>query len=107
MSDEDFKSLSDERLIKMTKESQSSPDNVKASIELHRRQKQFEDKNILLQDKNISLQKWILRFSILAVIIAAITLFFVIIQYSQSPIKTINHQDQTNLNTAKTTNDIK
>ncbi len=39
MSENDCKSLPDERLIKMTKEPPSSSDHVKAAIELHKRQK--------------------------------------------------------------------
>jgi ABC-type maltose transport system permease subunit len=81
--EEDFTKMSNDQLIAITVNPSTHKNHQAAAAELHRRQKQYEDKTLLLQDNNISLQKWILRATILAVIIATITLIFVVIQFFQ------------------------
>jgi hypothetical protein len=68
MSDNDFKSLSDERLIKMTKEPPSSIDHVKAAIELHKRQKEREDKIYSVEDSTRKMTFIILVVTILSLL---------------------------------------
>jgi hypothetical protein len=56
---------------------------IEAKAILHKRKKDYEQTNISIQTKNISLQKWILRATVIAVIIAAITLGVVLLQFFQ------------------------
>ena len=82
--EEDFTKMSDDQLIAITVNPSTHKNHQAAAAELHRRQKQYEDKtDPKVLDNNISLQKWILRATILAVIIATITLIFVVIQFFQ------------------------
>jgi hypothetical protein len=84
MSDNDFESLSNERLIKMTKESQSSPDNAKATIELYRRKIKRENEQL----RELKKPHWSLTPSfivlLLTMLFAAIAAWPVIREWFQS-----------------------
>jgi hypothetical protein len=76
--EEDFTKKSDDQLVAIKAVPPSNVAHRKAAAELHRRKKQYEDKNLLIQ-------KCILGLTTLAVIIAVITLAFVVIQFCQHP----------------------
>jgi len=93
--EEDFTKKSDDQLVAIIAVPPSNAAHRAAAAELDRRQKEYESKNLLLQSKNISLQRWIFRITLIAVIIAAITLIVVLLQFFQRPIH-IPSKDQQN-----------
>ena len=104
MSDNDFEFLSDERLIKMTKESQSSPDNAKAAIELHKRKIRRENEQL----RELKKPHWSLTPSfvvlLLTMLFAAIAAWPIIREWFQSsPPAHINFSFQLPQSNSKTT----
>ena len=96
MKNDKFKAMSDEELVaKANSRLWISGEEGQVAAELYRRQKQRED-------KNLKIQSWVLRTTILAVIIAAVTLTFVIIQFFQYPAKTVKEHEKTHLNCYQT-----
>ena len=91
--EEDFTKKSDDQLVAIIAVPPNNAAHRAAATELHRRQKEYESKNLVLQSKNISLQKWIFRITLIAAIIAAITLIVVLLQFFQRPIR-IPSKDQ-------------
>lgn len=81
MEDDRLKNMSDEQLITYTM-TKDLPQEIRqaAAAELHKRQKEYGDKMLSLQNYNISLQKWILRAAIVAIFIATITLVVVLLK---------------------------
>ena len=77
--------MTDDQLIAITVNPSTHKNHQAAAAELHRRQKEYDNKNLMLQSKNISLQKWILRIAVVGAIIASITLGIVFIQLLQYP----------------------
>jgi hypothetical protein len=105
----DLNKISDEELIAiangnipyfLSAKSTTTPQDViiEAKSILHKRKKEYEKDNLLLQTKNLSLQKWNLRATILAVIIAGITLAFVVFQFFQNSEKVTSKHEQTHIN---------
>jgi len=76
--EEDFTKKSDDQLVAIKTVPPNNAAHRAAAAELHRRHKQYEGKNLLFQ-------KRIYIATILAVIIAGITLAFVVIQFCQHP----------------------
>jgi hypothetical protein len=76
--EDEFTKMSDETLAALVAVAPNNAAHLAAAAELHRRHKQYEDKNLLFQ-------KRIYIATILAVIIAGITLAFVVIQFCQHP----------------------
>ena len=99
--EEDFTKKSDDELVAIIAVPPNHAAHRAAAAELHRRQKQYEDKNILLQNRNVLLQKWILRATILAVSIAGITLAFVVVQFFQHSDKIASKHEKTHINGAQ------
>lgn len=91
--EEDFTKMSDDQLIAIVTIPPNNAAHRAAATELHRRQKQYEDKNILLQDKNVSFQRWILRLTIAILILTAIAVVFAVLSYK--PFDVQPHKDRT------------
>ena len=112
MGNDKFKKMTDEQLVAATNSRLwISGEEGQAAAELYKRQK-------LQNGKNFQNQKWILFIAIVSVIIAAITLAIVSVQFFQYHNKTKNnyteaqfncaHPDQaTKLNPSKTMEKIK
>jgi hypothetical protein len=99
--EEDFTKMSDDQLIANTVNPSTHKNHQAAAAELHRRQREYDNNNLVLQNKNLSLQKWILRAAVLAVIIAAITLAFVVVQFFQHPEKITSSHEQIHINSTQ------
>jgi uncharacterized membrane protein YvbJ len=99
--EEDFTKMSDDQLIAITVNPSTHKNHQAAAAELQRRQREYDNNNLALQSKNLSLQKWILRATVLAVIIAAVTLAFVVVQFFQHPEKITSRHEQTYINSTQ------
>jgi hypothetical protein len=102
MENDKFKAMSDEKLITAANSRLwISGEEGPAAAELYKRQKQREG-------RNLKIQFCILGATILAIIIAAITLFFVIrqfyqpIYFYQCPDKKVKYSQKTQLNSYQT-----
>ena len=91
--EEDFTNKTDDQLISITTIPPNNAAHRAAAIELHKRRKQYEDKNLLLQGKNVLLQKWILRLTIAIFILTIIAVVFAVLSYK--PLNMQPHKEHT------------
>ncbi|MBI5676124.1 MAG: hypothetical protein HZC48_09930 [Nitrospirae bacterium] len=79
--EEDFTKMSDNQLVAIIAVPPSNAAHRAAAAELHRRQKQYENDNLLLQNRNILLQTWTLRLTIIILILTAIAVVIAILSF--------------------------